>query len=63
MRILPIPGEFGTSCADKLATVVAEASYNTLLALLTLGFLRLLDFLYGIMNLKEIVEVKSSSEA
>ena len=54
---------FGTSCTNKLATVAAEASYNMLFTLFTLGFLRLLDFLSGITNLKEIAEVKCSLEA
>ena len=54
---------FGTSCANKLATVAAEVGCNMLFTLFTLGFMKLLDFLYDIMNLKEIVEVKCSLEA
>ena len=42
---------------------MTEIDCDTLLALLTLGFLRLFDFLYGITNLNKIVEVKCSLEA
>ena len=53
-------GGFSASCTNQLPTVMTEIDCDTLLALLTLGFLRLFDFLYGITNLKEIVEVKSA---
>ena len=54
---------FGTSCTNELATAMAEAGCNMLLALLTLSFLWLFDFLYDITNLKEMVEIKCSLEA
>ena len=53
---------FSTPCANQLPTVAAEIDCNTLFALLALGFLWFSDFLYGVTNLKEIVEVKCSLE-
>ena len=62
-EFFPLLVDLCTQCTNELATATAKAGRNTLFTLLTLVFLRLFDFLYGITNLKEIVEVKCGLEA